>query len=54
MTDCFRRIKAEEGLGGFYKGLQARMMRVGIEVAITFGSYNLIKDSVLSYMDTAV
>ena len=52
-TDCFNQILRKEGFFGLYKGLRPRMVRCGIEVAVTFASYNVIKDAVLGYLETA-
>ena len=51
--DCARQIIHKEGFWGLYKGYRPRMARVAIEVGVTFASYNLIKDLVLSYLDMA-
>ena len=52
MKDCAQKIYRLEGAKGFYKGLHARMIRVGIEVSVTFASYGIIKDAVLKYSNT--
>lgn len=52
-TDCFKQIVRKEGVMGLYKGVKPRMTRVGIEVSVTFASYNYIKDSVLSYLEAS-
>jgi len=48
-----RKIVHKEGFSGLYKGYRPRMARVAIEVGVTFASYNLIKDLVLSYLASA-
>lgn len=50
-VDCAKQILRKEGFFGLYKGVKPRMARVAIEVSVTFASYNVIKDAVLSYLD---
>jgi hypothetical protein len=52
-TDCAKQIVRKEGFLGLYKGVKPRMARVGIEVSVTFASYNAIKGAVLKYLDMA-
>lgn len=49
--DCAKQIVRKEGFFGLYKGVKPRMARVAIEVSVTFASYNVIKSSVLKYLD---
>lgn len=51
--DCAQKILANEGVSGLYKGIRPRMARVGIEVGVTFASYNAIIDFVNKYLDGA-
>jgi hypothetical protein len=51
--DCAKQILRKEGAMGLYKGVKPRMARVAIEVSVTFASYNIIKDTVLRYLDVA-
>jgi solute carrier family 25 (mitochondrial citrate transporter), member 1 len=47
--DCFFKIAKHDGLRGFYKGAETRMVRVGLDVAITFTlveQFNLLLDKV--------
>lgn len=53
VVDCAKQIVRNEGYSGLYKGYRPRMARVAIEVAVTFASYNVIKDTVLRYLDMA-
>lgn len=52
-VDCARQIWRQSGFWGFYRGVNARMARVAIEVGVTFASYNAIRDTVLSYLEAA-
>ena len=49
--DCARQILRKEGALGLYKGVKPRMARVGIEVSVTFASFNAIKDTVMNYLE---
>ena len=42
--DCFTNILKNEGLLGFYKGVTPRMMRVSLDVALTFTIFNKMND----------
>lgn len=41
--DCFRRIYNEEGLSAFYKGTLSPLLGIGAQVALQFGTNELIK-----------
>lgn len=43
-VDCFTKIMRNEGLMGFYKGVTPRMMRVSLDVALTFTIFNKMND----------
>lgn len=51
IVDCATKIYKKEGPLGLYKGVKPRMARVAIEVSVTFASYNVIKSTVLKYLD---
>lgn len=43
MVDGVRKIVAEEGIGGLYRGLGPVMLRQGANSAVRFSSYSTIK-----------
>lgn len=42
--DCFKKVYEAEGMAGFYKGMMPRMLRVSLDVAVTFTLYDVIMD----------
>ena len=42
LVDCARKLVAKEGMGGFYKGFMANLLRVAPQSAITMVSYEYI------------
>ena len=42
--DCARKIAAEDGVSGFYRGVMPRMNRVCLEVALAFCIYDTVMD----------
>lgn len=41
--DCFQKIYYEEGLLAFYKGTQSPLLGIGAQVALQFGTNELVK-----------
>jgi len=45
--DCFMTILRNEGVRGFYKGVTPRLMRVSLDVSITFTVFNQMNDMLI-------
>jgi solute carrier family 25 (mitochondrial citrate transporter), member 1 len=41
--DCGKKIMADHGIGGFYAGVGPRLVRVCLDVALTFSIYGVMK-----------
>jgi solute carrier family 25 citrate transporter 1 len=46
-VDCFVKILQNEGIKGFYKGVTPRLMRVSLDVALTFTIFSKMNDIVI-------
>ena len=49
MTNCLAMIMREEGMFGWYKGLQASLLKAALSVGITFFSYEQACNMFLRY-----
>jgi len=47
--DCFSTVLRNEGVKGFYKGVAPRLIRVGLDVALTFTIFNQMNDMLIEY-----
>merc|ERR1711990_385691 len=45
VSDCARKIIAQDGYMGFYKGVVPRLMRVCLDVGLTFSIYHQLRRS---------
>ena len=53
MVDCLVKTYQKEGIAGYYKGVAPRMMRVGLDVALTFTIFNQMNDLIIGqYLKT--
>jgi solute carrier family 25 (mitochondrial citrate transporter), member 1 len=50
--DCFAQIWKGEGFKGFYKGVLPRILRVCLDVALTFSIFNSVKRGMIKYFNT--
>ena len=48
ISDCFRRVLKEEGIGAFYRGLTPRLLSVVPMIGIQFGFYEFTKKAMLA------
>lgn len=48
ISDCFRRVLKEEGIGAFYRGLVPRLLSVVPMIGIQFGVYEFTKKFMLA------
>lgn len=48
--DCFATIYKNEGVLGFYKGVRPRLVRVILDVALTFAIFHKLKRTVNAYI----
>jgi len=49
VVDCFQQVMRNEGFGGFYSGVGPRMVKVCLDVALTFSIFNGIKRALTEY-----
>ena len=49
-ADCFAQIYANEGFLGFYKGIGPRLIRVCLDVALTFSIFHGLKRKVTEFI----
>ena len=50
--DCFKQIYAKQGVAGFYMGVGPRLVRVILDVALTFAIFHKLKRTVKEYIAT--
>jgi solute carrier family 25 citrate transporter 1 len=49
-ADCFKQIYAKQGVWGFYMGVGPRVVRVVMDVALTFAIFHQLKRSVAEFI----
>lgn len=49
VVDCFSQVMRNEGVIGFYSGVGPRMVKVCVDVALTFSIFNGLKRALLNY-----
>ena len=50
VSDCAKKIIAEQGMMGFYSGVVPRLSRVVLDVALTFSIFGALKRQIQAYI----